>query len=88
MKRLVIALTLPAPWEGILDAYVVESALVVVLGDMSVREFPIDRLPRVRGFEAAVVGRFVIDSAGSYPVLARPGPGQMAGIWRVKPLRL
>lgn len=66
VKRLVIALTRPAPWEGILDAYVLESALVVVLGDMSVREFPIDRLPRVRGFEAAVVGRFVIDSAGSY----------------------
>ena len=66
VKRLVIALTRPAPWEGILDAYVLESALVVVLGDMSVREFPIDRLPRIRRFEPAVVGRFVIDSAGSY----------------------
>ena len=66
VKRLVIALKRPAPWEGILDAYVLEDTLVVVLGDMSVREFPIDRLPRVRRFAPAVVGRFVIDSAGSY----------------------
>ena len=66
VKRLVIALTRPAPWEGILDAYVLDDSLVVVLGDMSVRVFPIDRLPRVRSFEPAVVGRFVIDSAGSY----------------------
>ena len=66
VKRLVIALKRPAPWEGILDAYVLEDALVVVLGDMSVREFPIDKLPRVRRFEPAVVDRFVIDSAGSY----------------------
>ena len=66
VKRLVIALKRPAPWEGILDAYVLDGVLMVVLGDMSVREFPIDRLPRVRRFEPAVVGRFVIDSAGSY----------------------
>ena len=66
VKRLIIALTRPAPWEGILDAYVLDGFLMVVLGDMSVREFPIDRLPRVRRFEPAVVGRFVIDSAGSY----------------------
>ena len=66
MKRLVIALKRPAPWEGILDAYVLEDSLVVVLGDMSVREFPIGRLPQVRRFEPAVLSRFVIDSAGSY----------------------
>lgn len=66
VKRFVIALTRPVPWEGILDAYVLEDALVVVLGDMTVREFPIGRLPRVRRLEPAVVGRFAIDSAGSY----------------------
>ena len=66
VKRLVIALKRSAPWEGILDAFVLEDSLVVVLGDMSVREFPIDRLPQVRTFESAEVGRFVIDSAGSY----------------------
>ena len=58
VKRLVIALKRRVPWEGILDAYVLDDSLVVVLGDMSVREFPVETLPSV--------GRFVIDSAGSY----------------------
>lgn len=66
VKRLVIALNRPSPWEGILDAYVLKDTLVVVLGDMSVREFPIKRLPRVRRFASAVVGHFVIDSSGSF----------------------
>ena len=66
VKRLVIALKRPAPWEGVLDAFVLEDSLVVVLGDMSVREFPTKRLPQVRTFEPAEVGCFVIDSAGSY----------------------
>ena len=66
VKRLVIALKRPAPWEGILDAYVLKDSLVVVLGDMSVRKFPVRRLPKVGRFEPAVVSRFVIDSSGSY----------------------
>ncbi len=66
VKRLVIALQRPAPWEGILDAYVLRDSLVVVLGDMSVWEFPVGRLPQVRRFEPTAVGRFVIDSSGSY----------------------
>ena len=66
VKRLVIALKRSAPWEGILDAYVLEDSLVMVLGDMSVRKFPVGRLPKVRRFEPAVVKRFEIDSAGSY----------------------
>ena len=66
VKRLVIALKRPAPWEGILDAYVLKDSLVVVLGDMSVWRFPIGRLPKVRRFEPAVVSRFEIDSSGSY----------------------
>ena len=66
VKRLVIALKRPAAWEGILDAYVLEDSLVVVLGDMSVREFPIGRLPKVGQFPSAVLNSFEIDSAGSY----------------------
>ena len=81
VKRLVIALRRPAPWEGILDAYVLEDSLVLVLGDMSVREFPIGRLPRVRRFEPTVVSRFVVDSAGSYlywpDADVHMGPSQM-----------
>ena len=66
VQRLIIALKRPAPWEGILDAYVLARSLVVVLGDMSAREFPIEKLPRVRRFEPAVLNNFEIDSAGSY----------------------
>ncbi len=66
LQRLIIALKRPAPWEGILDAYILEDSLVVVLGDMSVREFPIGKLPQVGRLEPAVVSQFVIDSAGSY----------------------
>ena len=66
VKRLVIALKRPAPWEGILDAYVLEDSLVVVLGDMSARQFPIRKLPQVGRFEPAVLSHFEIDSAGSY----------------------
>ena len=65
VKRLVIALKRPAPWEGILDAYVLEDSLVAVLGDMSVREFPIGRLPKVGKLDRGEFGRFEIDSAGS-----------------------
>ena len=81
VKRLVIALKRPAPWEGILDAYVLEDSLVVVLGDMSVREFPIQRLPRIGRFEPEVLSDFVIDSAGSYlywpDADVHMGPSQM-----------
>lgn len=66
VKRLVIALRRTTPWEGVLDAYVLGKSLVVVLGDMTVREFPISRLPKVRDFEPEVLGRFEIDSAGSF----------------------
>ena len=81
VKRLVIALTRPAPWEGILDAYVLDDSLVVVLGDMSVREFPIRRLPHVGGLEPTEFDRFEIDSAGSFLVWpdhdVHMGPSQM-----------
>ena len=90
VKRLVIALKRPAPWEGILDAYVLEDSLVMVLGDMSVRDFPIGMLPRVRRFEPAAVGQFVIDSSGSYLYWpdrdVHMGPSQM--LQAVDPMHL
>lgn len=66
VKRLVIALRRPAPWEGILDAYILEDSIVVVLGDMSARQFPTRKLPQVGRLEPAVLSHFEIDSAGSY----------------------
>ena len=66
VKRLVIALKRPAAWEGILDAYVLEDSLVLVLGDLSVRTFPVGKLPKVACFPPAVLDNFEIDSAGSF----------------------
>ena len=90
VKRLVIALKRPAAWEGILDAYVLADSLVVVLGDMSVRQFPTKRLPQIRRFEPAVLKRFEIDSAGSYLYWpdrdAHMGPSQM--LQAVDPMHL
>lgn len=90
VKRLVIALARPTPWEGILDAYVLKDSLVMVLGDMSVRMFPIGRLPKVRQFEPDMVRRFEIDSSGSYLHWPDPdvhmGPSQM--VQTVDPMHL
>ena len=67
LRRLVISLSREWPWEGILDAYVLLDSLVVVHGDMTVRSFPIDRVPGLKilgpqgalGFEIAVDGSFL-----------------------------
>lgn len=81
VKRLVIALKRPAAWEGILDAYILYDSLVVVLGDMSIREFPVGKLPKVACFPPAVLSNFEIDSAGSFLYWAdrdvHMGPSQM-----------
>lgn len=66
VKRLVIALKRPAPWEGILDAYMLEDSLVVILGDMTIRKFPVGKLPKVACFPSAVLNNFEIDSSGSF----------------------
>ncbi len=90
VMRLVIALKRPAPWEGILDAYVLEESLVVVLGDMSVKEFPIERLPQIKRFEPEMLEHFEIDSAGSYLYWpdrdVHMGPSQM--LQAVDPMHL
>jgi hypothetical protein len=81
VKRLVIALSRGAPWEGVLDAYVLDGALVVLLGDMSVREFPVQRLPKLRQMGPEDLARFEIDSAGSFLYWPEPdihlGPSQL-----------
>ena len=90
VKRLVVALKRPAPWEGILDAYVLQENLVVILGDMSVREFPTKRLPQIKRFEPEVLKNFEIDSAGSYLYWpdrdVHMGPSQM--LQAVDPMHL
>jgi len=66
VKRLVIALSRDTPWEGILDAYMLGESLVVLLGDMSVREFPVRHLPKMGRLGLDAISLFEIDSAGSF----------------------
>ena len=66
VKRLVLAQARREPWEGIVDAYALEDQLVVVLGDMTIREFPNERLPKIRTMAPADVERFEIDESGSF----------------------
>lgn len=80
-KRVVLALSRSAPWEGIVDAYVISDLLCVLLGDMTVREFPKKELPGLRNVSRKVFEHFTIDSAGSFlhwPDLdLHMGPSQM-----------
>jgi len=66
VKRLLLAQARSVSWEGIVDAYVLLERLVVVLGDMTIREFPKARLPKVGRMGAEDFERFVVDSSGSY----------------------
>lgn len=66
VKRLVLAQARRDPWEGIVDAYSLEDHLVVVLGDMTIREFPNERLPRISTMAPADVERFEVDESGSF----------------------
>lgn len=65
-KRIVIALSRSVPWEGIVDAHVISDLLCVLLGDMTVREFPKKELPGLRNVSQQVFKHFQIDSAGSF----------------------
>ena len=66
LTRLLIALHREDVWEGIVDAYTLDHCLIVVLGDMSMREFPQEKLPRVSALDAEAFSDFEIDESGSY----------------------
>lgn len=66
VKRIVLAQSRSESWEGIVDAYILGNRLVLVLGDMSIREFPKERLPKVKRMGQAAFEAFVIDEFGSF----------------------
>ena len=66
VKRLVLAQSRSEPWEGIVDAYVFRNSLVVVLGDMTIREFPKQRLPKVGRMTQESFEAFEIEEFGSF----------------------
>lgn len=81
VKRAVIALSRPAAWEGIIDAYILFDHLHVLLGDMTEREFPKKKLPYLKSATQDAFEKFTIDSAGAHlfwPELdLHMGPSQM-----------
>lgn len=77
VKRQAIALKRDHVLEGIVDAYLVQDDLFLVLGDMSIRCFPLDRLTFLSDLDRAAVGNFEIHSSGSF--LHWPDEGLRAG---------
>lgn len=66
VKRLLIAQTRGEAWEGLVDAYVLGTSLITVLGDLTIREFPVLRLPRLKEASSTELASFELDSSGSY----------------------
>lgn len=66
IKRQAIALKRDHALEGIVDAYLLQQNLWVVLGDMSIRCFPLDRLSFLADLDREAVSEFQIHASGSF----------------------
>jgi hypothetical protein len=66
IRRLLIAQHRDVPFEGIVDAYRLEDKLVLLLGDLSTRTFPIPRIPELRRLPAEQLDAFELDEDGSF----------------------
>jgi hypothetical protein len=64
--RLLIAQHRDAPLEGIVDAYLLESRLILLLGDFSIRSFPVAAVPVLCDLEPRDRAAFELDEDGSY----------------------
>jgi hypothetical protein len=64
--RLLIAQHRDAPLEGIVDAYLLESTLILLLGDFSIRSFPVAAVPSLCELEPRERAAFELDEDGSY----------------------
>ena len=64
--RLLVAQHRDAPLEGIVDAYLLGSTLVLLLGDFSIRSFPVDAVPSLRELDPGDRDAFELDDDGSY----------------------
>ena len=66
VRRWVIAPGRSQPYEGIIDAYIVGTVLTVFMGDLTIRDFPIDRVPSLRSIAPEDLGRLEVDIDGSF----------------------
>lgn len=71
VRRWVIAANRSQPYEGIIDAYVVGRTLTVFMGDLTIRDFPIDQVPSLRPLEPESLRALEVDVDGSF--LTWPG---------------
>lgn len=66
ITRLLIAQLRDVPFEGIVDAYLLAGTLVLLLGDFTMRSFPIEQIPFLQGQNHQSAAAFEIDGDGSY----------------------
>lgn len=65
-RRLFVAQRRKRPFEGLVDAYVLGRSLVVVLGNMDVREMAAEEIPALEPLTGSELAAFEIDIDGSY----------------------
>ena len=66
VHRLLIAQLRDEPAEGIVDAYVLFTDLVLTLGDLTIRRFPVKELPDLNPMPERHLLEFEIDEDGSF----------------------
>lgn len=66
IKRLLIARCRVNPMEGIGDAYLLGKSLTLLLGDVTIRSFPVSKIPVLHGMNWDDISNFEIDEDGSF----------------------
>ncbi len=66
VRRWVIAPNRSQPYEGIIDAYVVGATLTVFMGDLSIRDFPVERVPSIKSLAPEQLRQLEVDVDGSF----------------------
>jgi hypothetical protein len=81
MRRAMISLFRDVPGEAILDAYMLESRLSIILADLKKREVELSEIPDLRRTKPDVLADFQIDENGSY--LYWPDPDVHLGVSQI-----
>ncbi len=66
VRRWVIAARRSQPYEGIIDAYVQGTTLTVFMGDLTIRDFPVNQLPSLETLAPEELRQLEVDVDGSF----------------------
>lgn len=66
VQRLLLAQLRDRSMEGIVDGYFLGDELVLLLGDFSIRSFPVPQLPELHRMRGGEIERFELDEDGSF----------------------